>query len=274
MKFFSLIFVLIIVLISCHRNHTNGFFKEALKNDSLKNYDKSIELYSSILKLDSNNYAALVNRGRARINKGDRAGLNDLEMAADRFPNSDTYINLAAAYMYLKIKTDLVFDKLQKAKTYDPNNRKVYLAYMGYYDRIQCNNDSIIKYANKVIIMDKKYSPIYRILENIFSKQKNYGALKSICDSIIKYEPNAFTYNNRGFARFKMGDINSALQDIDNSITLDSKNSFAYKNKAIIELQQNDKMNACKNLKKAQELGYLEKYGREVDSLLLTNCEK
>lgn len=315
MKNFCLIFISIIVLACCPVNPKDELFIEAARNDSLGNYDKSIELYTRIIELDSTEYGALINRGRARINKNDLGGIVDLERAANDFPNDETYLNLASSYMYLNVEKDMSYDKdfimlkLNKAEAFNPDNYKIYLVYAGFYSMLQNSSDSVVKYANKVIRMQNKYSSTYHFLENAYLQQCNYKNVIIVCDTILKYEPNyayshnnrgfaklnlgdingalqdlnnsikidpqnSHAYNNRGFAKFKLGDIKGALQDINKSLELDNLNSYAYKNLAIIALFENDKDKACSNLKMAQQLGYSEKYGNEVDSLVMIYCKK
>jgi len=85
---------------------------------------------------------------------------------------------------------------------------------------------------------------------------------------------NAFAFNNRGFAKYKLGHYAEALKDIDNSIKIDSQNSYAYKNRALILVALDSLDNACVNLNKAIELGYSANYDDEVQKLILEYCSK
>ncbi len=80
-------------------------------------------------------------------------------------------------------------------------------------------------------------------------------------------------YNNRSFAKFNIKDFEGALLDVNKSINLDSKNSFAYKVRANVYLEKKDNVNACKDLKKALELGYTKDFGSDVQELLDKNCK-
>ena len=44
----------------------------------------------------------------------------------------------------------------------------------------------------------------------------------------------AYSYNNRGLAKFKMNNLDSALEDIEQSIKLYPENSYAFKNWALV----------------------------------------
>ncbi len=78
----------------------------------------------------------------------------------------------------------------------------------------------------------------------------------------------AYPFNNRGYAYLKLGNRAQAIQDINHSLTLDPDNSYAYKNRALYYLELNDLVNAKQNLLTAQQLGFRERYGDEVDKLL------
>jgi tetratricopeptide (TPR) repeat protein len=85
---------------------------------------------------------------------------------------------------------------------------------------------------------------------------------------------NAFAFNNRGFANYKLGNHSQALEDINSSIRIDPKNSYAFKNKALILIALDSLDNACSNLNKAIELGYNTEYDDEVQKLMVEYCSK
>ena len=75
-----------------------------------------------------------------------------------------------------------------------------------------------------------------------------------------------------GYAKFKLKDYNGALEDIKKSINLNNNNSYAFRNRALIYFELNNKDSACMDIKKALELGFTEKYGKEVEDLFNKNC--
>jgi len=79
-------------------------------------------------------------------------------------------------------------------------------------------------------------------------------------------------YNNRGFAKYKLGDYKGALEDIDLSISLLPNNSYAFRNRALVHLAQNEKELACADMQKALDLGFAQSYGDEISKLQADNC--
>jgi len=85
---------------------------------------------------------------------------------------------------------------------------------------------------------------------------------------------NAAPLNNRGFAKFKLGDEKGALKDINASIKMDPANPYAYKNRALVYIADKKTNDACADLQKALDLGYTKAYGSEVQDLVDQHCKK
>jgi tetratricopeptide (TPR) repeat protein len=101
----------------------------------------------------------------------------------------------------------------------------------------------------------------------------DYKASVGYCDKAIEKNPRfAYSFSNRGFAKFKLGDSKAALKDIQKSIDMDPKNSYAYKNRALVLISENKISSACLDLNKAKQLDYAILYDDEVDQLLLKYC--
>ena len=83
-----------------------------------------------------------------------------------------------------------------------------------------------------------------------------------------------FTYNNIGHTYYKMGQYQKALKNINHSLKYNPKNSYAYKNRALVYIAQNKLDLACKDLRRAQQLGYKKLYGNEVAELLKKYCDE
>ncbi|KOS05116.1 hypothetical protein AM493_02980 [Flavobacterium akiainvivens] len=80
--------------------------------------------------------------------------------------------------------------------------------------------------------------------------------------------------NNRGFAKYKLGDNKAALKDINASLEIDPKNAFAYKNRALVYIAAKKQKEACADLQKALELGFTKTYGTEVEELIKEHCKE
>jgi tetratricopeptide (TPR) repeat protein len=84
----------------------------------------------------------------------------------------------------------------------------------------------------------------------------------------------SYYFNNRGFEKYKLNDLQGALTDINRALQVNPDNAFAYKNKALVYLAMNDRETACKNLNTAIDKKFTEQYGREAIELLNKNCGK
>lgn len=82
----------------------------------------------------------------------------------------------------------------------------------------------------------------------------------------------AYTYNNRGYAKFKAGRPEDALVDINHSIRLAPENCYAFKNRGEVLIHQNKVADGCSDFKKAVDLGFLILYGDELNVLIEKNC--
>lgn len=139
-----------------------------------------------------------------------------------------------------------------------------------------------IKDANRAIELGGTHPTSYET--RAFSYIEEGEASKAIQDfhSVIaviqkdssQYPPFLLTYayNNLGFAHHMAGNHQEALKHINYSLQRIDSNSYAYKNRALVFLALNEPQKACQDLLKAQELGYLEEYGEEVEELLKKHC--
>jgi tetratricopeptide (TPR) repeat protein len=82
----------------------------------------------------------------------------------------------------------------------------------------------------------------------------------------------ALLYNNRGYAKLKMDDLEGAMADINKSIGLSADNSYAFRNRALVYIAQNKNSLACEDINKALALGFAESYGEELGKLKEAIC--
>ena len=81
------------------------------------------------------------------------------------------------------------------------------------------------------------------------------GALADY-DQAIKLNPkNAFAYNNRGTAKEKKGDLDGALADYNQAIQLDPKYAAAYKDRGNAKRKKGDLQGARADFSQAVKLG-------------------
>lgn len=150
-----------------------------------------------------------------------------------------------------------------------------------YYLRALCYG-TLKKYSkalsdfNKVIELDPNYKDAY--INRGFYVLEKTGDYQGAIRDYNKYlelsgdEENAFALNNRGYARYKLNDLESAMEDIQKSIQIDPDNSFAYKNRALIYISLDNLNLACQDLEQANALGFDKNFGREVNELITQYC--
>ncbi|MBL7953082.1 MAG: tetratricopeptide repeat protein [Flavobacteriales bacterium] len=80
-------------------------------------------------------------------------------------------------------------------------------------------------------------------------------------------------WNNRGYARYKLGDMKGALKDVRKSISMKPSNAYAYRNLALIHIAEARNDDACTALEKALSQGFTAQYGDEVRDLYRTHCK-
>lgn len=80
-------------------------------------------------------------------------------------------------------------------------------------------------------------------------------------------------YNNRGYAYYKLNNLDEALSDINKSLALYPDNPYAYKNRALVYIAQKQSTLACNDIDKAIALYYIEQYGNEILEMQQANCK-
>lgn len=191
--------------------------------------------------------------------------------------DKDLKINLllkkSAAHNYLNDFKSAISD-LELALTIDSSYIAIYVDFGITYMDIK-DYPSALKYFTKA----SEYDPNdYILLMNIgflFIQMEEYRKAIGALNKSIQIEPNLLpeSYNNRGFAYFKLGELETAEADIDKSLEMYPQNSYAHKNKALIYLAKKDISKACASLQKALNYGYNKMYGDEVDKLMEEYCK-
>ena len=126
MKKILFIIIIIVSFWSCNSNSginkikLDYLYYRALNSDSLSDYNSSIQYYNQMLKIDSVNVNALVNRGKALIHISKiQEGFKDINKAIKYNPNENTYYARCNAYLYLNNYDSAEID-LKKVKEYYP----------------------------------------------------------------------------------------------------------------------------------------------------------
>lgn len=165
------------------------------------------------------------------------------------------------------------YEDYTKSLTYDSLNLMTLNNLATVLDDLN-KKDEAIKTLNKIIKKDSTFFGAYLNMAFQLTQAGKYKEANPYFDKAISLAPKeAYNYNNRGYNKFKLGDIEGALKDINYSLKLDATNSWAYKNRAEIYISQNKLDKACKELEKANELGFSLKYGDAVNELIKKHCQ-
>jgi tetratricopeptide (TPR) repeat protein len=86
-------------------------------------------------------------------------------------------------------------------------------------------------------------------------KKNNFEEAISLFDRAIEIDKEfAYSYNNRGLAKIKIGKTEEGLQDINRSFDLDPNNSYGYRNLGIYHFDNGEFDEALRLFTKAREL--------------------
>jgi len=100
----------------------------------------------------------------------------------------------------------------------------------------------------------------------VYLLKDNYkNAVADLNEAIRLKSDNAWTYMNRGLARYHLNDLNGSLEDLDQSISLDPNSKVAYFNRGLTRSYVGDLNRALEDFDKAIEMepdDYLAIYNR------------
>lgn len=89
----------------------------------------------------------------------------------------------------------------------------------------------------------------------------------------IKQNPNySYAFNNRGWSKFKSGDVEGARKDIGLARKKKPFNPYIYRNLGFIELSEGDTGEACAQFRRALDLDFTALHGDEVELLVREHC--
>lgn len=245
--------------------------------ESLQKYDSALNVYSKLIELYPNNAIALNQRGLLlnKIQEYDYA-LQDFDRAL-YIQNADSiklslYINRGAVKQNIRDFKGAYDDyilayKIDSLNTGTLNNLAAVCDEIG-------KGDETLGYLFKILKIDSNFIGAYGNIGFKYQEMGDYQTAIKYFDKVLSIDPkDALGLNNRGYNKYKLGDLKAALIDINKSLLFYPANSFAYKNRALVFLAQNKVTDACKDLEKAQNLGFTKMYGDEVEKLKIANCE-
>lgn len=89
----------------------------------------------------------------------------------------------------------------------------------------------------------------------------------------IKQDPNyGFAFSNRGWSRYRSGEVEKGRKDLELAIRKNPGNAYAHRGLGVIALETGDKVKACEYFTEALALGFTASFGEEVALLASSNC--
>lgn len=213
-----------------------------------KEYQKAIEYFGKVIKVNAFNALNYVNRGNAYLE------INDLENAEINYIRAlKLDPNYAEAYCYLavlqakKMLFDEAIDNLKKSININPKNFMAYYNLGNIYAQIK-NYEQAQKEYFVAIQINPDYAQVYSSLANIYQKiAKNKLALKYYNIAISKNQKNPEIFYNKGNLCEKLENYEEAIQNYDKAIGIDNLYAQAYWNKALIQLGKKQYEDGWKN---------------------------
>jgi tetratricopeptide (TPR) repeat protein len=156
----------------------------------MENYDRAIEAYDQVIRLDPKNAFAYSNRGYAYYRKKDY---------------------------------DLAVPDLEQAMELDPKLRYPYRGRGNVYIA-QGDIERAIAYYDHAIELDPKYEDAYESRGDAYRAKGDYGRATADYDQAIVLDPkDADFFTSRGYARFDIGHYQDAASDFAQALTLKSE---------------------------------------------------
>lgn len=127
----------------------------------------------------------------------------------------------------------------------------------------------------KALKIDSLYSPTLTSIGFMYAEDGYHRKALTYIDKAVQVEPKEpLNYNNRGYIKYKLGDLEAAEKDVNYSLSLYPQNAYAYRNKALIFIEKKQTTEACEMLTQAIQYGYTVMYGDEVQTLIEKHCQK
>lgn len=247
--------------------------QEGYQSDAREDYRSSVRIYDTILQIEPDQYIALVNRGRAKINLGDTlAGLAELSRSIKIHPTPEAFASKAV--VEYGTNPAQAFADLKMGNQILPNQALITGLLAQCYTSIHPLKDSALYYADLTCRLPTIRPSLYIAVMNAYLQYNDYPNLIKTTDSIIVHYPGSpYPYNNRGLAKLYLGDIQGAKQDIRISLSLDPTNAWAYRNMGLVFEKMDSPDSSCLYFQMAREKDKKQEYKRDIDSLISKFCK-
>ncbi len=138
-----------------------------------------------------------------------------------------------------------------------PNERAQYYYFWGYQSAIferSGKYDEALKAIDLAIGLERNDLKLLNEKAVILNEKRQYPLAVAIYDEIIRKQPQAYAYNNRGTAKYALGNEQEAIKDYDRAISLNPKYADAYNNRGKAKFEMGNKPEAIADLDRAISL--------------------
>lgn len=248
------------------------FYKGLTLRDSLKQPEIFLEYANKAIELKPDFHMAYYQRsGHYLMADKFELAKQDIDSALVHWGEFPDYLCHKARVFYLMGEKYAAENQLDKLLELDENYEPAYRL-RGFIHREKKRYDLAVIDFSRSIALDSTDFYVVESRAFTYMKIKKYKkaleGFEKVLTMNLPEENRIYTYNNIGHVKYKMGHYDEALKHINYSLSQDAKNSYAYKNRALVYLAQGKELLACADLQKALDLGYTQKYGKEVEELL------
>jgi tetratricopeptide (TPR) repeat protein/S1-C subfamily serine protease len=152
-------------------------------------------------------------------------------------------------------KPQLAKNAIDRAIAAIPSNERKKYYYFWKYQSIFAEfsegYDKAIKSLDIAIQLEPNDLKLLNQKAGIFDDIKQYNKSIDIYNEIVQKQPEAYVYNNRGFAKYKLGNIKEAIADCDRAIAINPKFAKAYYNRGLAKYDLGNKKEAITDYDRA-----------------------
>ena len=161
----------------------------------------------------------------------------------------------------------------EEAMKFNPSDIAVLNNIASAYDDFGMKEKAISIFKD-ILVIDSTFFGSYMNLGFIYSSMNDslHLALDYFNKAALINPGEPLTYNNRGYAFYKLGMYKEAVADINYSLQLYPTNAYAYRNLALVYLATKKNKEACSALEYSSFYGFKMLYGDEVEELIAKNC--
>ena len=228
-------------------------YKIENKNLAMEDLNKSIELGA--------NFSAYHLRGKLFLEKNelDKAK-TDLRKAYDLNPRFSELLFDLGYLEFVNGESQLALEYYKEAARYDSRNAKTYVNIGNLYAMMGESKIAIDNYSKALVLDTTDGIALYnRANEKMILEDIN-GAIEDYNNSLKIDSSNTNTLIMLAEAKLKIGDLDGALSNYNSIIKIDTTFAKAYFLRGVSQVTLEEYGNACKDFKRAGELGYFEAY--------------